>query len=541
MNVRAAGPAEAAAEGTGLVLLTLASGQFLMTLDMSVMNVSIATVANELGTTVTGIQTAITLYTLIMATLMITGGKIGSMIGRRRAFGIGCVIYAAGSLTTALAPNLAVLILGWSLLEGIGAALIMPAIVALVACNFPPEERRRAYGMVAAAGAIAVAAGPLIGGAATTYFSWRLVFLGEVLIAALILVLSRKLTDAAPESRRRLDLVGTALSIVGLGAFVYGILRTSEWGWILPKPGAPDLLGISASAWLMAAGLLVVGLFLVWENRVGNRGGEPLLRPIMLRNRHLTGGLSMFLFQYLLQAGVFFVIPLFLSVVLGLSALETGVRLVPLSLALLAAAVGVPRLLPRASPRLVVRVGLLFMSAGIALLLSGIDLAAGASVVAVPMVLMGVGIGSLASQLGAVTVSSVPTEESSEVGGLQNTAMNLGASVGSALAGSVLIGALTSSLLAGVESSPQVCDALKSRASVELAAGVPFLSDADANAALKEAGVTGAESDAFLVANEKARIAGLDAALAILGLVALGSLLVTGRIPNVPPGQQVPP
>ena len=146
--------------GSGFVLAVLASGQFLMTLDSSVMNVSIRQVAADVGTTVTGIQTAITLYTLVMASLMITGGKIGAIVGRRRAFSIGLVIYGAGSLTTALAPNLGVLLVGWSVLEGIGAALIMPAIVALVAGNFAPERRAAAYGMIAAAGAIAVAAGP---------------------------------------------------------------------------------------------------------------------------------------------------------------------------------------------------------------------------------------------------------------------------------------------------------------------------------------------------------------------------------------------
>ncbi len=189
-------PETIADKGTGLVLLTLASAQFLMTLDSSVMNVSIATVANDVGTTVTGIQTAITLYTLVMATLMLTGGKIGAIIGRRRAFSIGCVIYASGSLTTALAPNLGVLILGWSFLEGIGAALIMPAVVALVAVNFAPQRRPSAYGTIAAAGAIAVALGPLIGGAFTTYASWRYVFVGEVVIALVILLVSRRIQDA---------------------------------------------------------------------------------------------------------------------------------------------------------------------------------------------------------------------------------------------------------------------------------------------------------------------------------------------------------
>ena len=215
--------------GSGLVLLTLASGQFLMTLDSSVMNVSIATVAEDIGTTVTGIQTAITLYTLVMATLMITGSKIGAMIGRRRAFMIGCVIYAAGSLTTALAPNLTVLIIGWSLLEGIGAALILPAIVALVAANFALSDRPRAFGTVAAAGAVAAAIGPLLGGFATTYFSWRWVFVGEVAIVAVILAVARRINEPLAETPPPLDWVGAVLSAVGLGLVVFGVLRSSEW------------------------------------------------------------------------------------------------------------------------------------------------------------------------------------------------------------------------------------------------------------------------------------------------------------------------
>ena len=173
-----------------------------MILDSSVMNVSIATVAKDLGTTVTGIQTAITMYTLVMASLMITGGKMGAILGRKRAFTIGCVIYACGSLTTALSPNLAVLMFGWSFLEGVGAALVMPAIVALVASNFGKAERPRAYGIVMAGGAIAVAVGPLIGGLFTTYWSWRYVFVGEVLIIGVVLLLNRRTADT-PEGGRR--------------------------------------------------------------------------------------------------------------------------------------------------------------------------------------------------------------------------------------------------------------------------------------------------------------------------------------------------
>src|SRR5213596_3133864 len=472
-----------------LVLLTLAAGQFLMTLDTSVMNVSIATVAKDVGTTVTGIQGAITAYTLVMAALMITGAKVGAIIGRKRAFAIGCVIYGCGSFTTSLAPSLPVLLFGWSFLEGVGAALILPAIVALVAGNFPAERRPAAYGLVAAAGAIAVAVGPLIGGFFTTYFSWRWVFAGEVVIVLAILLLTRRIAEAPAERRPRLDVVGGVLSALGLGLLVFGVLRSSEWGWIQPKPGGTSWANLSPTVWLILGGLFVIWLFSRWEARRQDLGQEPLVRPGMLRNRQLSGGLIMFFFQYLVQAGLFFVVPLYLSVCLGLSALATGARLLPLSITLLAAAVGIPRLFPDVSPRLVVRSGLLALLAGTLVLLGALDADAGAEIVFVPMLLVGLGIGALASQLGSVTVSAVPDDQSPEVGGVQNTMTNLGASLGTALAGSILIAATTSAFLTNIEDSSAIPSRAKSQAQVELAGGVPFVSDTDLEAALDEAHV----------------------------------------------------
>jgi len=521
---------------TGLVLLTLASGQFLMTLDSSVMNVSIATVAEDVGTTVTGIQTAITLYTLVMAMLMIPGGKVGSLIGRKRAFSVGCVIYGAGSLTTALAPNLTVLILGWSLLEGVGAALILPAIVALVAGNFPPAGRPRAYGLVMAAGAIAVAVGPLIGGIATTYFSWRWVFVGEVLIVLAILVLARRVDDAPVERRPNLDLVGAALSATGLGLAVFGVLRSSVWGWVLPKPDGPEILGLSPTIVLILGGLLVLWLFTAWERHVEKRGGEPLVQLSMFENRQFTGGLLMFFFQFLVQAGLFFTVPLYLSVALGLSAIDTGIRIMPLSITLLIAAAGIPRFFPNVSPRLVVQGGLLAMFAGTLSLFLSIDADAGAEIVTVPLLLAGLGIGALASQLGSVTVSAVPDDQSPEVGGLQNTATNLGASIGTALAGSLLIAALTASFLSGIEQNPDVPPDVTAQANVELADGIPFISDADLEEALDQAGASAEVAQAVLDENQQARLEGLRTALAALALIALIGLFFASRIPTEQPG-----
>jgi MFS family permease len=526
---------KAAMAGATLVLVTLCAAQFLMTLDTSVMNVAIATVAKDVNTTVTGIQTAITLYALVMAALMITGGKIGALIGRKRAFAIGCVIYGAGSLTTSLAHSLTVLIIGWSFLEGIGAALILPAVVALVAANFPAEGRPKAYGLVSAAGAVAVAVGPLIGGLFTTYWSWRYVFAGEVLIVFAILILGRGIVDEPPGERPKLDYIGVILSAAGLSLAVLGVLQSGTWGWIQPKSGGRELWGISLSFWFIVSGIFLLWLFLEWEARREARGKEPLVRRALFRVRQLRGGLRMFFFQYFVQSGVFFVVPLFLSVSLGLSAIETGVRLLPLSITLLMAAVGIPRFFPDVSPRRVVRLGLLAMFLGVVVLLGAIDANASASIVLVPLLLLGLGIGALASQLGSVTVSSVPDELSPEVGGLQNTATNLGTSLGTALAGAVLIAMLTSVFLTGIQNNPDVPSRVSSQASTKLAGGIPFVSDADLQKALDEAHVSKKTAEAIVDENSSARLAALQSALGVVALVALVALFLAGGIPQTQP------
>ncbi len=528
------------AGAAGIVLLTLATGQFLMTLDSSVMNVSIATVAKDVGTTVTGIQTAITLYTLVMASLMITGGKLGQILGRKRAFAIGCIIYGCGSFITAISPSLGVLMFGWSFLEGVGAALILPAIVALVATNFKRSERPRAYGLVASAGAIAVAAGPLIGGLFTTYLSWRWVFVGEVLLVLAILALTRRMADSPAETGVRLDLVGTALSAIGLGLIVFGILRSGAWGFVQAKPGAPQWIGLSPAIWLMLAGGLVIWLFLQWENRRLARDEEPLINPAILRNATLRGGLISFFFQYLLQAGLFFAIPLFLSVALGLSAIETGVRLLPLSITLLLAAAGIPKVFPDASPRRVVQLGFLALFAGIVVMVAALDAGAGPEIVTWPMLLAGLGVGALASQLGSVTVSSVADEQSGEVGGLQNTVTNLGASIGTALGGAVLIAALSTSFLTGVQQNAAVPADVKSKATVQLAGGVPFVSDAELRSSLEKVGTSTEATDAIVEENETARLAALRSSLSVLAVIALIALLFSRGIPTEQPASTRP-
>src|SRR3954449_11313618 len=554
-----------AAGATGVVLATLAAGQFVMALDTTVMNTAIATVADDLDTTVTGIQTAITLYTLVMASLMITGGKVGEIVGRKRAFTIGAVIYACGSLTTALAPNLTVLLIGWSGLEGLGAVLIMPAIVALVASNFGKPERPRAYGLVAAAGAIAAALGPLIGGAFTTYASWRWVFAGEVLIVAVILVLARRVNDAPPEKDVKLDLFGTLLSALGLALIVFGILKSGTWGVVQARPEAPQWVGLSPVIWLLLGGGVLLALFLRWQRLRLERGEGVLLDPRLLRNVQMRSGVLSFLFMFLVQAGTFFVVPLYLSVALGLSAIETGVRLLPLSLTLLAFAAGVPKLLPDANPRRVVDTGFLLIFAGLVVLVILLDSGAGPEIITGPLLLIGSGLGAMASQLGSVTVSAVPDEQSGEVGGVQNTGTQLGASIGTALAGAILISALTAAFFTGIQNNPAIPNnltvnaptelrtgvpfvsdkalqtALAAAAQPEVATGVPFVSDKGLQKALDDATVPPESAKAVVDENAQARIAGLRSALAVLALISLLALLFTRGIPSVQPGSEAKP
>jgi hypothetical protein len=276
-------------------------------------------------------------------------------------------------------------------------------------------------------------------------------------------------------------------------------------------------------------------LFLWWENRRVARGGAVLVDPVMLRVRTLRAGLTSFFFQYFLQAGLFFTVPLFLSVALGLSAVATGVRVLPLSITLLLAAVGVPRLFPHASPRRVVRIGFAALFAGIVILVAALDAGAGPQIVTWPMLLAGLGVGALASQLGAVTVSAVADEQSGEVGGIQNTVTNLGASIGTALAGAVLISALTTTFLGAVQNNPAIPKELASRAQVQLAGGVPFLSDKDLQPALDSAGVPPKAATAIANENASARINGLRASLSLLAVVALVALFFSRRIPAEQP------
>jgi len=538
-------PSTAAGEGNRQVLAILAVIQFLMTVDSSVMNVSISALVADLGTTVTAIQGVITAYTLVMAAFMISGGKVGDLLGRRRALRIGLVVYAIGSGTTAIAPNVGVLLLGWSVLEGLGAALIMPTVTVLIAGNFTGQARAKAYAAIAAASAVAVAAGPIIGGFVTANFSWRWVFAAEVLIAMAILVATKFVRDLPSDQRPRFDLIGSVLSAAGLGFLVFGILKSSSWGWVTPKvaegPDAtPQLFGLSVVTWLVIGGLLLLWAFLAWQRRLAHRGGSPLVDPSLFERPQLTGGLSVLLLQYLVMMGMFFTMPLFLSIALGLDAFQTGLRMLPLSLALVVVAPSVPRLWANVGPRRVVQVGLVLMLAAALILAARFEVGAGAGVTLLPFLLMGAGMGALASQLGNVIVSAVPVQRGGEAGGLQYTAQNLGSSLGTALIGAVVIASLGALLLRGVKGSSELDEALKSQAAIQIGSGVQFVSDAQLEKALSETSLPQADQEAILGVNEKARLGALRTAMVVVALFIILTMFLARRLPAEPLVPQEP-
>jgi hypothetical protein len=288
--------------------------------------------------------------------------------------------------------------------------------------------------------------------------------------------------------------------------------------------------------WLILGGLVSLWLFVLHVRRLDRAGAEPLVSPSLFGNREMTGGLLMFALQYVVMMGVFFVVPLYLSVALGLSAIDTGIRLLPISLSMVLAATCIPKFFPKASPRRVVEVGLVGIVIGIVVLFSALDVGAGAEIVTVPLLLIGLGMGALASQLGSVTVSAVPDDQSPAVGGLQNTVTQFGASLGTALAGSILITSLTASFLSGIAQNPDVPESVSSQASVELSSGVPFVSDAQLESALVKAGVDAKTTQEIVDVNEHARLDGLRSALALLAIIAMAALLFTKRIPTRQPG-----
>lgn len=514
----------------------LALAQFVMVLDSTVMNVSISTVVKDLDTTVNAMQGAITFYTLTMAALMLIGAKLCAKWGLKKAFGIGAVVYGIGSLITGLAANFGMLFFGWSIIEGLGAVLVIPAIVSLVAANYKGKDRVTAYAIIGGISGAAAAAGPLIGGFMTTYLSWRYVFIAETIIMAIVLILSRGFKDGVRGTGQKIDFRSGVLSALGLTMVVFGMLQSKVWGWITPinipeiagHPIAP--FGVSICAYLILGGLLVLWLFYNRQVRLEKANANPLIRASMLDIKQLRSGLGVLTSQYAITAAAFFVVPVYLQMVLGLDALETGIKIFPLSVALILFSVIGAKLSAKRTPKQIVRLGQVLLIIGSIALLGSIDPTMSRISFAVSMFMLGAGLGLLASQLSNINMSSVSEDESSEVGGLQGTFQNLGSSFGTALIGSVLVASLTTGFLTSVSTSnlPQSTKNTIQQ-NVKSAEIVPA-SEVETYALAQ--GASQQEATEISQLYKESQINGLREALFFLVIISVLSLILSRNIPK---------
>jgi MFS family permease len=532
-------PVMSSQDRLGLPIVIFASAQFVMVLDSSVMNVSISQIVADLDTTIQGVQLAITAYTLVMAAFMLAGAKLGDILGRDRTFAIGLAVYGLGSLTTALSPNLTVLLLGWSLVEGLGAALVLPAIVSLIAGTYTGSQRALAFGIVGGVAGAAIAAGPLIGGWVTTELSWRYVFAGETVIVAGILLQRRRLMrPPAIERPPKLDVVGIVLSAAGLGLVVFGILKSSSWGLIEPR-GALTIdgqeitpFGFSAVPFFILAGFGFLAAFVIWEERRERDGRDTLLDRSLLRIGQLRAGLTTLMMQQLILLGIFFVLPVYLQVVLGLDAFETGKRLFPMSVAMFIAAMAGPKLAAGIAPKRVAQAGLLALAVASLVLLGTIDVELDRTEFGLALALFGVGAGLLLSQLGNVIMSSVDPSKTNEAGGLQGTAQNLGASLGTALIGAVLIAALSSGFVDRVEQNEAIPPPVREQVAELSEQGIPIVPVADVEQAAVDNGLPADQAEEIADDYGDAQLQGLKRAIGAVGIFAVLALWFTRGLPG---------
>jgi MFS family permease len=414
------------------LLLPLALAQFICSFAGSNMNVMINDISEDLDTDVQGVQLAITLFLLIMAVLMIPCSKLTDRWGRKRCFMWGLALYGVGALVSALSPNLGVLILGNSVFEGVGTALLIPPVYILATMWFTDlTARARAFGVISGMGGIGAAAGPLIGGLITTGISWRAAFVFQALVIVAIILLSRQLVDPlAPDPTRRFDAIGAVLSAVGMFFFVLGVLQADS-DWVL-------------TAVLMGTGVafLVSFLFYIrWEERSGK---EPLLSTGLFRNRISDLALVTQNAQWILLMGTSFVVAVYLQTVRGYNAIQTGVIFTAATVGVLVSSLAAERLAKRRPQKTLIVAGFVGTLAGIGLLV-GLVYASSSIVALVPgLLVIGLGLGVMLTPSVTVVQSSFPEEQQGEISGLSRSVSNLGSSFGTAIAGTILVSDLAS-------------------------------------------------------------------------------------------------
>ncbi|HEY7071773.1 MAG TPA: MFS transporter, partial [Acidimicrobiales bacterium] len=440
--------------------LLLAAAMFVLVVDTSFMNVSISAVVEDLGTTVSSVQSAIALEALVSAAFILIGGKVGDLIGRKRAYVLGLLGYAVGAIAMTLAQGLAAIIVFWAVVGGLGASLLLPSMQSLIHGNFEGTAQKKVYALVGASAAIAAAVGPLLGGFITTFTSWRLAFLGEAIVIAVVLSGIGRVSDVAYTGPRGVDVVGSALSVVGMGGVVLGILVWQEGG--------------EAVGALMAAGAVALGSLVWWLLRRKRTGRPALLDPDLFRSVLFRYGVTGQMLQQIALGGTMIALPIFLQMVLEYNALEAGLSIAPLSLSMFGVALLAGRRAGRRRPAAIIRAGFAFVSLGLVALLPVVPRATSGWWLVLPLIVVGSGLGLLVSQLNNYTLSPISEERVSEAAGVNSAAGSFGLSFGLAFAGAIMLATLSFAFTRMAEASDvlppdsqqQVADALDEDAEV---------------------------------------------------------------------------
>ncbi len=512
--------------GSQRLAILLAMAMFVLVVDTSLMNVSIAAVVRDLDTTVSGVQSAIALEALVSAAFILIGSKIGDLFGRKRAYVLGLLGYAVGAVAMALAQGLTAIIIFWAVVGGLGAALLLPAMQSLIHGNFDGASRKRAYALVGAAAAIAAAVGPLLGGFITTYLSWRVAFLLEAVIIAIVLSGIRLVHDVPYTGPRRVDVVGAVLSVVGMGGIVLGILVWQEGG--------------ESVAALLATGAIALVALVYWLVRRKRQGKPTLIDPDLFTSTMFRFGISGQMLQQIALGGAMITLPIYLQMVLEYDAMEAGLSLAPLSLSMFGMAILAAKRTGKRRPSSIIRVGFVLLTSGMTLLLPIVPRADSGWDLVVPLIIAGAGLGLLVSQLNNYTLSPISDERVSEAAGVNSAAGSFGLSFGLAFSGAIMLATLSIAFTNMAEASTVLAPAEQQRVAQALEDDAQVMS----NTQLEELLVGQPEEvqDEILRINTDARPLALQVALLIpilAGLVGVFNSFRMMRLPDPTPSSSV--
>jgi EmrB/QacA subfamily drug resistance transporter len=500
----------------------LAMAMFVLVVDTSLMNVSISAVIEDIDATASEVQATIALEALVSAAFILISSKIGDLIGRKRAYVIGLLGYALGATAMMLTDSLLPMVVFWAICGGLGASLLLPAMQSLIHGNFEGAAQKRVYALVGASAAIAAAVGPLIGGFVTTFLSWRVGFLLELVVIIIVLSGVRMIRDVPYTGDRRIDLVGAVLSVLGMGGLVLGILVWQEGG--------------EAVGALLAVGAIGLGSFAWWLVRRKRQGKVTLIDPDLFRSPHFRLGISGQTLQQVALGGAMIVLPIYLQMVLEYNAMQAGLSLAPLSLTMFGVAVLAGRRAGNRRPASLIRAGFALLVAGIVVLIPIVPRADSALPMAIPLVIAGAGLGLLVSQLNNYTLAPISEERISEAAGVNSAGGSFGLSFGLALAGGVMLAALSVAFITMTEASTVIPPEQQVQVAAALEEDAQVMSNTQLEALLVDQPAD--VQDEIIRINTDARPLALQIALLVPLLAGVVGLLVSlgmMRLPDIKP------